>query len=77
MIKGKEIENRDDPNTSNDYIPTRKNAPANSLNSFDQRKYHNYNQKEVAGKEARNAVDVSQEEKDRQNKGKLAENFIT
>ena len=46
MVKEKEIDNRDDPNTADDYIPTPKDAIADLLYSYDQGKHHNYDKKE-------------------------------
>ena len=45
LVEGSEIENRDDPYTADDYIPTPKNIPADSLQSFDQIEHYNYNEK--------------------------------
>ena len=39
LVEGSEIENRDDPYTSDDYIPTPMNIPADFLNSFDQNEH--------------------------------------
>ena len=46
MVEGSEIENRDGPYTTGDYIPTSKNIPADFLHSFDQNEHYNYNEKE-------------------------------
>ena len=35
LVEGKEIENRDGPNTADDYIPTLKDVPADLLHTFD------------------------------------------
>ena len=50
LVEESEIENRDDPYTVDDYIPTSKNIPADFLHSFDQIEYYNYNQKEYKRK---------------------------
>ena len=68
MIEGSEIKNKDGL-TSNEYIPTPKNIPADFLHSFDQNEHYNYNQKRKK-KGPQNEDDFSPKEKDRQIKGK-------
>ena len=45
LVERSEIENRDGPFTADDYIPTPKIIPTDSLHSFDQNEHYNYNQK--------------------------------
>ena len=73
LVEKSEIENRDDPYTADDYIPTPNNIHANFLHSFDQNEYYNYNEKEEEDKkEPQNEDDFSPKKKDGQNKGKLS-----
>ena len=46
LVEGSEIENRDGPYITDDYILTPNNIPVYFLHSFDQNKHYNYNQKE-------------------------------
>ena len=73
LVEGSEIENRDGPNTADDYIPTPKNIHVDFLFSFDQNKHYNYNQKEEEGKkESQNEDDFFTKKKDGRNKGKMS-----
>ena len=76
LVEGKEIENRDGPYTADDYIPTPKDAIADLLHSYDQSKYHNYDQKEKEEKKgAQNKDDLLLKEKDGKNKGIMNREF--
>ena len=75
LVEGSEIENRDGPYTSDDYIPTPKNIPTYFLHRFDQSKHYNYNEKEEEIKASQNEDDFSPKKKDGQNKGKMNREF--
>ena len=73
MVERSEIENRDDPYTADDYIPTPKNIHADFLHSFDQNEHYNYNEKEEEKKkEPQNEDNLSSKEQDEQNKEKMS-----
>ena len=55
----KEIGNTDDPNTDDCYITTRKDSPADFMNSFDQSKHHSCDQREEEDKRNSKCDDVS------------------
>ena len=78
LVEGSEIENRDDPYTTDDYIPTPKNIPADYLHSFDQNEHNNYNEKEEEEKRCLKTRMIScQRRKMNKVKGKWTKNFTT
>ena len=78
LVEGSQIENRDDPYTADDYIPTPKNIPDDFLNSFDLNEHFNYNQKEEEEKRNLKTKMISHQRRNKDKiKVKLTEDFIT
>ena len=63
FVEGKKIENISNYYTYGDYISNQKDVPADCLNSFDQSKHDDYNQRKK--EKAQDGNDVSQKNKDR------------